>query len=116
VREVLVADAAAGLGVRQQHERGVERVAGRGERHVVEVGEGDDQPDVVLRDELRQPRDVARIADARHEGVSVGVVERGRERVEVGCDGRGAGAPEGFDDVHALPGAGEEDGGHGDGG
>jgi hypothetical protein len=45
--------------------------------------------------------------------VLVRVVERGRERVRVGGDRRGAGPREGGDDVDALARAGEEDGGHG---
>ena len=57
--------------------------------------------------------DVVRIVDARHERVRVGVVERGREPVDVGGDGARARALEGGDDVDALPCAREEDAGHG---
>ena len=40
-------------------------------------------------------------------------VERGRERVDVSCDGRRTGAVEGVDDVDALPRAREEHRRHG---
>ena len=113
VRLVLVAHRPADLGRRDEHERRRERVARLREEHLVEVGERDDQADVVLGDECRERGDVAGAVDARDERVVVGVVERGRERVGVGRDRRRAGAAEGRDDVHALPGAGEEDGGHG---
>ena len=79
---------------------------------MVEIGERDDQADVVLVDEPAQRGDVAGVVDPRHERMVVGVVERGRERVEVGRDGRRAGAPERRDDVDALPRAGEEDRSH----
>jgi hypothetical protein len=42
----------------------------------------------------------------------VGVVQRGREAVEIGGDRRRARAREGAHDVDALPGTGEEDGRH----
>ena len=86
-----------------------------GEHQVVEVGERDDEPDVVLAaTSSRSAGDVAGVVDARHERVAVGVVERGRERVDVGGDRRRAGPSEGGDDVDALPRAGEEDRGHGE--
>ena len=80
---------------------------------LVEVGERDDQLDVVLGDERRERGDVARVVDARDERVVVGVVERRRERVDVGGDRGRAGPAEGRDDVDALAGAGEEDRRHG---
>ena len=46
--------------------------------------------------------DVAGIVDARREEVPAGGVQRGRERIDVGRDGLGAGTPEGADDVDAL--------------
>jgi hypothetical protein len=66
----------------------------------------------VLGDDRRERVDVARVAHSRDERPVVGVVERGRERVEVGRDGRRAGPPEGAHDVDALPRAREEDGRH----
>ena len=68
--------------------------------------------DVVLGDERRERGHVARVVDARDERHLVGVVERGRERVEVGRDRRRAGPPEGAHDVDALSRAREEDRGH----
>ena len=66
----------------------------------------------MLGDEPRERVDVARVVDARDERAVVGVVERGRERVEVGGDRRRAGAAERADDVDALARAGEEHRGH----
>ena len=80
--------------------------------HMVEVGERDDQPDVVGVDEVAEGADVAVVVDARHERAAVGVVERRRERIDVGRDRRRARAAERGDDVDALPGAREEDGRH----
>ena len=57
--------------------------------------------------------EVAGIVDARNDRALVRVVERGRERVGVDRDRVRAGAAKRGDDVDALPGAGEEDGGHG---
>ena len=113
VRLVLVAHRPADLRLGDEHERRRERVARLREQHLVEVGERDDQANVVLRDERGKRRDVAGAVDARDERQVVGVVERGRHRVGVGGDGRRTGPAEGRDDIHALPGAGEEDGGHG---
>ena len=90
-----------------------ERVARAREQLVVEVGQRHDQAHVVREHEVADRGEVAGVVDARHERVAVGVVERRRERVDVGRDRRRAGAPEGGDDVDALAGAGEEDGGHG---
>ena len=69
---------------------------------------GHDEADVVLRDERRERRDVARVVDTRDERPVVRVVERGRQRVEVGGDGRRAGTGERADDVDALSRAREE--------
>ena len=80
---------------------------------MVEIGERDDQPDVVLVDEPVQEGDVAGIVDPRRDRVVVGVPEGRRQRIEVGRDGRRAGARERRDDVDALPRAGEEDRSHG---
>ncbi len=80
---------------RGQHERRGEPVARAREHLLVEVGERDDQPDAVLGDECGERVDVARVVDPRDEGAAVGVVERRRERVEVGREGRRAGPPEG---------------------
>jgi len=79
---------------------------------MVEVGERDDQPGVVVVDEPRERGDVARVVDPRDERVLVGVIERRRERVGVGRDRRRACAPELGHDVDALARAGEEDGRH----
>ena len=80
---------------------------------LVEVGERRDQAHVVLVDERAQRGDVGGVVDPRHEGVPVGVIERGCERVRVGGDRQRAGATERADDVHPLSGAREEDGRHG---
>ena len=116
VREVLVGAARDRLLVGHEHDRGAELVPRLREHDVVEVGQRHDQPDVVQRDEVAQGVDVAGVVDARDERAVVGVVERRRERVDVGRDRRRAGAAERRDDVDALPGAREEDGGHGSGG
>ena len=71
---------------------GAERVAALREQLVVEVGERDDQADVVGEHEVAERIEVAGVVDARHERVAVGVVERRRERVDVGGDRRRAGA------------------------
>ena len=54
------------------------------EHQVVEVGQRHDQPHVVQLDEVAERGDVAGVVDARHERAAVGVVERGRELVDVG--------------------------------
>ena len=107
MREVLVAETLDGVRVRQQHERAqlVPRVR---EQALVEVGERDDQPDVVLVDDPAQRGDVVRLVDPRHERVPVGVVQRGRERVRVRCDRGRAGPAKSADDVNPLAGAREE--------
>ena len=76
---------------------------------LVEVGERHDEPHVVLGDEPRQRRDVARVVDARNEGPVMSVVERRRQGIEVGGDRGRARPSEGAHDVDALAGAGEED-------
>jgi hypothetical protein len=110
VREVLVAHPLADVGLGHEHERGSERLARARQQDLVEIGERDDQPDVVLLDYCGERPDVARIVDARDERVAVGVVQRRRERVEVGRDRRRARLAECRDDVDPLPRAGEEDG------
>ena len=65
-------------------------------------------------DQLPQPVDVPRIRDRRYERPPIGVVERRRELADVDRKRGGAGAGERSDDVDALPGAGEEDCGHGE--
>ncbi len=90
-----------------------ELVAALGERVVVEVGERDDERDVVLGDERAQRGQVRRVVDARDERVAVGVVERRRERVDVRRERRRAGARERAEDVDPLAGAREEHGRHG---
>ena len=83
-----------------------------GEQQVVEVGERDDEPDVVLLDERRAARRGSRGRRPRHDRVPVGGVERRRELVRVDRERRRAGAAEGGDDVDPLSRAGEEDDGH----
>ena len=112
VREPLVGERFDDLGRRQENRR-PERIPRAGEDVVVEVGERNDERDVVRGDELGQRRHVRGIRDPRHEGVLVGVVERGREGVDVDRDRPRARAPERRDDVDALTGAREEDGRHG---
>ena len=94
--------------VGDEHDGGRELGARPREDHVVEIGERDDQPHVVDGDEVAKGADVAEVVDPRHERAVVGVVERGRERVDVGRDRRRAGAAERRDDVDALAGAREE--------
>ena len=114
MREPLVGERVDHLRRRKQHER-AERVACAGEHAVVEIRQRNDERDVVLGDERRESGDVARIVDARHECVRVGVVQRRRERVDVDRDRRRARATERRDDVDALARAREEDAdaGHG---
>ena len=113
VGEVLVAHRLADLRLGHERQCRLEDAARAREQELVEVGERDDELDVVLLDELRERRDVGWILDSRHELEVIRVPERGSERVEVGGDRRRARATEGRDDVDALPGAGEEDGCHG---
>ena len=112
VREVLVAEPLDELGLGEQHE-GAELVAVPSERHLVEVGERDDQLHVVTVDELAERGDVAGVVDARDELEAVGQVGRGCEPVRVGRDRRRSGCAERADDVHPLAGAREENRGHG---
>jgi hypothetical protein len=83
---------------------------------MVEVRQRHDQANVVQGDEVTERRDVAGVADPRHDRVAVGVVERRGERIHVGGDRRRTGAAECADDVDALPGTGEQDGRHARGG
>ena len=112
MRLVLVGEPLDDVRLRQEDEC-AELVARAGERRLVEVGERRDQAHVVLVDERAQRGDVGGVVDPRHEGVPVGVIERGCERVRVGGDRQRAGATERADDVHPLSGAREEDGRHG---
>src|SRR6266542_1782305 len=57
-----------------------------GEQTLVEVGERDDQADVVLLHELAQRRDVGRIVDPRRQHVEVGVIKGRREGARVHGD------------------------------
>ena len=84
----------------------------RREHVVVEVGQRNDQTDVMQVDEVAKRRDVAEVVDARHERPTVGVVERRRQLVDVDGDGGGAGLAKRGDDVNPLPGAREQDGRH----
>ncbi len=68
----------------------------------------------MLRDDVLDLRDVPGVVDADHELVEIGVVQRGRQRVDVDGDRRRAGPAEGRDDVDPLPCAGEEDRCHGE--
>ena len=79
---------------------------------MVEIGERDDQPDVVLLDERAQRGEVAGVVDARHDLAVIGDVERRRELAGVDRERRRAGAAKRGDDVDPLPRAGEEDHGH----
>ena len=114
MREVLVAHLLDDVGRATGAPATAMLVAGAGEDQLVEVGERDDQVDVVLGDEGRELGDVARVVDAPDELVAIRVVERRRERVDVDRDCGRAGPAERRDDVDALAGAGEEDGGHGE--
>ena len=86
----LSASASTTSGSGSEHERR-ELVPRAREHTVIEVGQRHDERDVVLVHERPQRRDVLRIVDPRHEGVRVGVVERGREPVDVGSDRSRAG-------------------------
>ena len=112
MREVLVAHRPAHVRRRGEHERRRELVACRRDDLLVEVGERDDETDVVLRDEPGERRDIPGVVDAWDERAVVRVVQRRRERIEVGRDRGRAGASERADDVDALARAGEEDRGH----
>ena len=79
---------------------------------MVEIGQRDDQANVVQLDEVAERRDVAEVVDAGHERPAVGVVERGRELVDVDGDRGRAGLAKRGDDVNPLPGAREQDGRH----
>lgn len=109
MRQVLVPHRQAHVGGRGEDESGREVVASGGHDPLVEVGERDDELHVVLDDEGGERRDVARVVDPRDDGPVVGVVERRRERVEIGGDGRRARPSERAHDVDALPCACEED-------
>ena len=108
MRAVLVGDGLDHVRFREEQRR-AEPVARAGEDEVVEVGQRHDQPDVVLAHQLTDLVDVGRVADALREDVDVRVVERGRERVDVGRDRDRACVRESADDVDALPRAREED-------
>ena len=112
VRGVLVAHLGHDLGGREEHGR-PELLAVASEDELVEVGERDDEVDVVVGNEARQLGHVLRVADARHELVVVSVVERRREAVDVGRDRGRSGPAEGGHDVDALHCAGEKYGCHG---
>ena len=115
VREVLVAHLRATTSAGERRTGAPSSSRALREDELVEVGQRDDEVDVVLDDEARR-------AAARSPGrptredelVAVGVVERRRQAVDVGRDRRRAGPAEGRDDVDALPGAGEEDRRHGE--
>ena len=104
------------LDVRHEHDSAAELVARLGELQMVEIGQRHDQANLVQRDEIAERGHVAGVVDSRHERVPIGVVERGRERVDVGRDRRRAGARERGDDVDALARAREQDGRHDRGG
>ncbi len=112
VGEVLVAHRAAHRGARREDERRRELVTCGRDDLLVEIGERNDKAHVVLGDERGERGHVAGIVDPRDERGVVGVIERGRERVEVGGDRRRPGAAERAHDVDALPCAGKEDGCH----
>ena len=113
VRQVLVAHRRADLGRRCEHDCRRERFPTRREDPLIEIGQRDDETDVVCGDEPGEGGDVPGVVDARHQRLVIGVVERRRERIDVGRDGGGARPPERGDDVDALAGAREENGGHG---
>ena len=62
----------------------------------------------MLLDRARRGRARSRVVDPRRDDPRVGVVERRRERVQVGGDDACAGFAEGARDVDPLAGAGEE--------
>ena len=99
-------------GFGHEHDRAAQVVAGLRELQVVEIGERDDQPDVVQLDEVARGHPRTGVVDPGHERPAVGVVESRRELVDVGGDRRRAGAAEGRDDVDALARAREQDGRH----
>ena len=100
------------LGFGHEHDGAGERAAVLGEHEVVEIGERHDQPHVVQFDEVAQRGNVARVVHSRDDRATVGVVERGCERIDIRRDRRCAGLTEGRDDVDALAGAREQNRGH----
>ena len=113
VRDVLVGHRRAHLVGRREQQSGLEELAALREDALVDIGDGHDELDVVLRDERSERRKVAGVGHPRHERHVIGVVERGCQPIEVGCDGGRTGPTECRDDVHALARAGEEDRCHG---
>ena len=67
----------------------------------------------MFADEPPKHRHVLGVVDARDQHVRVGVIERGRQRVDVGGDRSRTRTAEGADDVDALSRTREEDGRHG---
>ena len=61
-------------GVGEKHDR-AERVALLGQQQLIEVGERDDEPNVLLADQLLQRGHVPGIVDPRHDRSHVGVVD-----------------------------------------
>ena len=112
VRQVLVPEPRDDLRVGQQEER-AELVPRLGEHHVVEVGQRDDDADVVLLHEPAQRRQIVVVFDPGHKCPVLRGVQRGSQCVDVRGNGRGACAVECVDDVDTLSCAREEDGGHG---
>jgi hypothetical protein len=112
VRQVLVGAASDRVRLRDEDERAAELAAVLGEHEVIEIGERDDQPDVVQAHEVAERIDVSGIVDTRHERATIGVIQRRCERIDVCRDGCRAGDAEGGDDVDALTRAREQDCGH----
>ncbi len=112
MREVLVLEPLDDVSAREEDER-VELVAPACQRELVEVGERDDEPRLVLVDEPPKHGHVLGVVDARHQHVCVGVIERGRQRIDVGGDRSRTCTAESADDVDALSRTREEDGRHG---
>ncbi len=105
----LVRHASAHLGLGQEHERRRERGPLAREDGEVEVVQRNDEPHVVLADEVGERRHVGGVGDARHDRTEVRVVERGREGI--GIDGQRdcSRTTKRADDVDALTRAREED-------
>jgi hypothetical protein len=86
------------------------------EHVIIEVGQRHDQPYLVKLNEVAKRIDLERVVDAWDDRGAVSVVERGRQLIDVGSDGRRADLAKRGDDVDALTRAREQDGRHDYGG
>jgi hypothetical protein len=102
MRIELVRHARGSLGVREEDQRRRELLAFPCEDREVEVVEGDDETNLVLRAQRRERRDVGRVGDAGDDDVSVTVVQGRCEWVRVDTQSDRADSAERTDDVDPL--------------